>query len=131
MPVSMITGTPSSSIRSRTGSTRRPSTAASPFTVTRPSAINASFVRREPNPARASTFWSRSPSSASAKELELAAGRLDHVDLDHVDLVRGRLVFVVRVGVVRTPVVRVDRREQETAFEGLDNRRLGYEVGEC
>ena len=44
------------------GSTRRPSTATSPLTVTRPSAIRSSHTRRLPRPARASTFWSRSPS---------------------------------------------------------------------
>ena len=44
------------------GSTRRPRTATSPSTVTRPSSIRSSHARRLPNPARARTFWRRSPS---------------------------------------------------------------------
>src|SRR4051812_17771504 len=45
--------TPSTSTRSRSTSTRRPSSATSPSTVTRPSAIRSSHTRREPRPTRA------------------------------------------------------------------------------
>src|SRR5918999_846092 len=37
--------------------------ARSPLTFTRPCRISSSTARRDPNPARARTFWSRSPSS--------------------------------------------------------------------
>src|SRR2546421_6772959 len=37
---------------------RRPSSAGSPFTATRPSAISSSDARRLATPAAASTFWS-------------------------------------------------------------------------
>src|SRR5205814_10241739 len=43
---------------------RSPSLAARPSTVTRPASIQVSISRREPNPAAASSFWSRSAFSA-------------------------------------------------------------------
>ena len=61
-PGTTPTAAPSTSTRSCSGSTRRPSTATSPLTVTRPSAIRSSQTRRLPSPARARTFCSRSPS---------------------------------------------------------------------
>src|SRR5436190_23115904 len=42
------------------GSTRRPSSATSPLTVTRPSAMRSSLARRLATPAAARTFWSLS-----------------------------------------------------------------------
>src|SRR3954447_9201921 len=59
-------GTPSTSTRSDSTSTRRPSAATSPFTVTRPAAISCSAVRRLPIPTRASTFCRRSPVGSSS-----------------------------------------------------------------
>src|SRR4051794_41171279 len=53
-------------MRSSSASTRRPRTATSPFTRTLPSAISSSQWRRLPMPARARTFWSRSPSGSSS-----------------------------------------------------------------
>src|SRR4051812_16338501 len=58
--------TPSTSMRSDSTSTRRPSTATSPFTVTRPAAIGCPGVRRLPIPTRASTFCRRSPVGSSS-----------------------------------------------------------------
>ena len=57
-------GAPSTSIRSCSASTRRPSTATSPLTVTRPAAISSSQTRRLPHPVDASTFCRRSPWAA-------------------------------------------------------------------
>ena len=57
------TGTPSTATRSAAGSTRRPSRRRSPLTLTRPPAMSSSQARRLPNPTRARTFWSRSPSA--------------------------------------------------------------------
>ena len=45
-------------------STRRPSVRHLAVDRTRPAAISSSQARREPRPARARTFWSRSPSGA-------------------------------------------------------------------
>src|SRR5690348_16780297 len=59
------TGTSSTVTRARLGSTRVPSVATTPSTFTRPSAMNTSHARREPKPARASNFWSRSPAGGS------------------------------------------------------------------
>src|SRR5205823_1312905 len=56
-------GAPSTVTRSR-GSTRRPSSATSPLTRTRPSPISSSAPRLEPYPARARTRWRRSPSGS-------------------------------------------------------------------
>src|SRR6516225_11102363 len=49
-------------MRAVVGSTRRPSAATAPSTRTRPSAMSVSQRRRDPYPARARTFCSRSPS---------------------------------------------------------------------
>src|SRR5262245_59194806 len=48
------------------GETRWPRCAGLPFTVTRPAAIHVSMSRREPRPARASTFCNFSLAGASA-----------------------------------------------------------------
>src|SRR5690606_37770382 len=45
-----------STLNTSSGSTRSPRVATLPFTETRPSAIQTSSSRREPSPARASTF---------------------------------------------------------------------------
>src|SRR4051812_23731880 len=58
-------GTPSTSTRSVSVCTRRPRTATSPLTVTRPPAISSSATRLLPMPTRARTFCSRSPSRAA------------------------------------------------------------------
>src|SRR5436309_2654444 len=54
-----LTGRPSTAISSPTAA-RSPSLAARPPTVTRPASIQDSISRREPRPAAASSFWSRS-----------------------------------------------------------------------
>src|SRR3989442_6429777 len=54
-----LTGRPSTAISSPTVA-RSPSLAARPPTVTRPASIQDSISRREPRPAAASSFWSRS-----------------------------------------------------------------------
>src|SRR5437016_1508567 len=54
-----LTGRPSTAISSPTVA-RSPSLAARPPTVTRPASIQDSISRREPRPAPASSFWSRS-----------------------------------------------------------------------
>src|SRR4051794_30055170 len=59
--------TPSTAILSTAGFTRMPWTATLwPFTLIRPASIMSSQTRREPTPARASTFCSRSPWRSSA-----------------------------------------------------------------
>ena len=67
---------PSTAITS-SGCTRRPSTATSPFTVTRPAAISSSHSRRLPWPRAAMTFCSRSPSAVVSGRLLLPQGRLE------------------------------------------------------
>src|SRR4051794_20809757 len=52
--------TPSTAISSVDASALSPSVATVPLTVTRPSSISSSQVRRLPRPARARTFWSLS-----------------------------------------------------------------------
>src|SRR3954471_13768329 len=74
-------------MRSVSGSTRRPSTATSPFTVTRPSAISSSHTRRLPYPATARTFWRRSPSPSGTvgggHDAQTVLQRLHHVSARH------------------------------------------------
>src|SRR5882724_307455 len=53
------TGLPSTVILS-TGPARSPSLATEPLTLMRPASIQDSISRREPRPAAARTFWSRS-----------------------------------------------------------------------
>src|SRR4051812_13443285 len=110
MLASTMTGTPSSAMWSCSGSTRRPSSAISPLTVTRPSPIRPSLTRREPTPARARTFCSRSSDSGTGL---LLAG-----DVDLRGLVR------------RGHLARAADRKEQTALERLDDRRLRHEVGE-
>ena len=69
------TGTPSTSTRSRSGSTRRPSTATSPLTVH--PARRRSAPRRPAgcrSPARARTFCSRSPSAQASGVIGAGVG---------------------------------------------------------
>src|SRR4051812_49280750 len=73
----MPTATPSTSTRSVSASTRRPSSATSPFTDTRPSAISSSLARRLAIPAWASTFWSFSVGTQGVLE------RLHHLRSRH------------------------------------------------
>src|SRR6266508_3390024 len=56
----VATRSPSTEISAASGSTLSPSVATCPSTVTRPAAISSSQARREPTPAAASTFCSRS-----------------------------------------------------------------------
>src|SRR5690349_19524858 len=53
------TGLPSTTILSA-GPARSPSLASAPLTAIRPASIHDSISRREPRPAAAKTFWSRS-----------------------------------------------------------------------
>src|SRR5436190_5134379 len=87
MSLATTTGTPSTVIRACSGSTRCPSVAGSPPTWTRPAPMSASHARRDPMPARARTFCSRSPdASRSVVETRLQF-RGDLVDLGDIDLV--------------------------------------------
>src|SRR5438874_1430577 len=54
-----LTGRPST-VMSSAPVARSPSLATRPLTVTRPASIQDSISRREPRPAAASSFWSRS-----------------------------------------------------------------------
>src|SRR5688572_18412616 len=56
---------PSRATRSE-GRARSPSLATRPLTLTRPASIQASMPRREPSPAAASSFCSRSPSAGGS-----------------------------------------------------------------
>src|SRR5258708_5354724 len=81
--------TPSTTTSSASTSTREPSTATRPFTVTSPSAIRSSQRRRLPMPTRARTFWSRSGSAIVVDRRGLEAELLIRAQtelegLDHV-----------------------------------------------
>src|SRR5687767_11580816 len=95
-----MTGEPSTMMRAVSGSTRMPSSAGAPSTETLPPAISSSHARREPNPARASTFCSRSGSPMRG-----ASG----------------LLGVLDVGVAR---------QSKSAFERLDDTGVGDELSE-
>src|SRR5262245_22874079 len=99
------------------GSARRPSRATSPSTVTRPAAMSSSQARREPIPARASSFWSRSGSPTSdagpsRPGVVDGARRVAELEVDGV-AERGRRVL-----------------DPQTALERLDDRGVRYEVAE-
>ncbi len=64
----------------------------------------ASHARRDPNPARARTFWTRSRPSSDGRALPDVVGLLGHLD-----------------GVVS---------EAQPALEGLDDAGVGNEVAE-
>src|SRR5271154_4607967 len=70
----MGTGTPSSSTRSVSGTTRRPRIGTTPLTVIRPSTMSCSHTRRDPIPMRARTFWSRSPSDSGSAPSGISSG---------------------------------------------------------
>src|SRR5690606_10816989 len=97
---------------------RWPSSAISPSTVTRPSAMYCSTTRRLATPAAASTFCRRSPSSLASP---IAFSRLD-IEAVPAVLEQGRDV--------RQLVERVDAelREQEPSRLVVDRARL--RVGE-
>src|SRR5437879_6005736 len=100
---------PSTSMRSVDGSIRRPRIATSPLTVTRPASIKASLARRDPKPARASTFCKRSfPLASSGVGCVLAGG------------------FGALVGDFRCARVALDA---QAALERLDDVGCGHEVG--
>ena len=95
-------------------STRRPSTATSPSTVTRPSSIRSSQTRRLPNPARARTFWRRSPSGSSGVGFGVTLGVLGAV----------RPWREVEIGAQRIVLV----GQAQALLEGFDDLGAGHEL---
>src|SRR5262245_28369931 len=107
----MDTGTPSTSRCWRSGSTRSPRTATTPSIVTRPSVIRPSQARRDPSPARESTFWTRSTRSGTASA-SVVARVVGH---------GGPETRVVESGILVEP---------QPALERLDHFGAGHEVAQ-
>src|SRR5688572_9711894 len=123
--------TPSRVTRSCSGSTRRPSVAVSPLTSTRPASIRASQARRDPSPACARTFWSRSPPGSSVNP-----GRsLGHGVPGRVDVAQRRLPLAGPGGGGAAAPYRVEPdagagRLGQPGLELLHDARVGNEVGQ-
>src|SRR3954462_3632075 len=86
----MPMGTPSTSTRSASTSTRRPNSATSPFTRTRPSAMRSSLARRLAIPACARIFCSFSVGTEGVLE------RLHHLGAGDEVAQRGQVVDCVQ-----------------------------------
>src|SRR5687768_16864071 len=122
---------PSSVTRSCSMSTRRPRTATSPLTSTRPASIRFSQARRDPSPAWARTFWSRSPPGSSVNP-----GRsLGHGVPGRVDVAQRRLALTGPGGGGAAAPYRVEPdagagRLGQTGLELIHDTRVGNEVGQ-
>ena len=100
----------------RAGSTRRPSTATSPLTVTRPAAIE--LLARAP---RARDRRAPAPSAAARPSVEHSSAR------GEVDVDAASARFACRP---RARPSTSSEASAQPAFERLDDRRVGNEVGE-
>src|SRR3954447_10238024 len=95
-------------MRSAAGSTRRPSSATSPLTVTRPPAISSSLARRLATPAAARTFCSFSLNAKRVLELlhDLGAGDEVAERRQVVEVVQPQLLQKQRRGAVQQGLAR-------------------------
>src|SRR3954454_7101163 len=130
MSVATTSGTPSTVIRACSGSTRCPSVAGLPSTWTRPAPIRSSHTRRDPSPARARTFCSRSPDGwRSVVETRLQF-RGDLVDLGDIDLVDQDALDVDAAVFVVDHDGGIFTGEAQPPLQRLDDHRVGHEVAE-
>src|SRR3954466_4763618 len=96
--------------------------ATTPSTVTRPATISSSQTRRDPMPASASTFWSRTPSYSSTGGAPLTRAR----SLGDVDGVRAGSRFALAGRGLRG----VLDPEVQPPLERLHHVGLGHEAGQ-